>query len=145
MRKVSCALAIALTAGLLCSSPSYADHVPSIVVPSAPGVPIVVYGQDISWAVVEGDWGLYRPGHGERTVTYGAPVLLGPPRGAYYPSTGRRPRLGRREAEPAAARRGPGPSYYRNWSAQSAPGPATIYPPYEPPSVTIERGLRHRY
>jgi hypothetical protein len=145
MRKASCTLAIALTGVALCIVPSAADHAPTVVVPSAPGVPIVVYGQDLSWAVVEGDWGLYRAGHGERTVTYGAPVFLRPPPGAFYPSAGRRPRLGRHEVAPASVRKGPAPTYYRMWSVESAPGPATVYPPYEPPSVTIDRGLRHRY
>ncbi len=39
-----------------------ADSGPVIVIPSRPGVPVVINGRDASYAVVEGDWGLARPG-----------------------------------------------------------------------------------
>src|SRR3954462_5860156 len=72
---------------------------PVIVVPGRPGVPYIVFGRDISWAVVEGDWGLGRPNNIDPQIIYrlGPPVPLEPLVGPYYPRGGRAPRLGRDE------------------------------------------------
>jgi hypothetical protein len=46
------------------------DNAPVIVVPGKRGVPVIINGRDASWAIVEGDWGLYRPGAVPVTVIY---------------------------------------------------------------------------
>ena len=93
-------------------------------------------------AYVTGDWGLYRPGAVTPQV-YG-PILL--PREyyvpGYFPSMGRRPRYGRREITIRRPPR-PGPSYHREWISDSGFGPVTEYPPFDPPSVTLEPRGRH--
>jgi hypothetical protein len=135
-----------------------ADHRPVIAVPGHPDVPAVVDGVDASYSVVEGEWGLYRPGHVAPTVT---PLLVGPPAyypsayypgafypgstpSGYYPSTGRRPRYGRLEVEPPPdrPRPPPAPSYRRSWKTESPPVPATEYPFFESPQVFIEAPYR---
>jgi hypothetical protein len=120
-------------------APAQADHQPTLVVPGKPGVPVVIDGREASWAVVEGDWGLYRPGHGTRTVVPGSHIISVPAAGGYYPATGRQPRYGRYEIEPPPNRQLPPPAetYYRNWSTSSQPGPVTEYPPYDPPPVIL--------
>ena len=113
-----------------------ADHAPSFIVSGKPGVPVVINGYDASWGIVEGDWGLYRPGHMRLTVTY-APQLIHPwPTGGYYPYTGRRPRSGRLEIR-APHRPHPGPTFRRVWSTQSDPGLLSEYPPFDPPPVIL--------
>lgn len=105
--------------------------------------PVVINGFDVSGAVVEGDWGLYRPGQVAPTVYY--PFLAGADRGyarAYYPFTGMRPRYGRKEIIPPAGRRLPprAESYHRYWSTESAPLPAqTDYPAFVAPVVVAPR------
>jgi hypothetical protein len=108
------------------------------VVPGTPGVPLIVDGRDIAWAMVEGDWGLYRPGHVAPTATF-APRIILAPHGGYYPSTGRRPRYGRHEIEPPSNRLLPPPaeSFHRSWSTRSKPGPVSEYPPFDPPPVIL--------
>ena len=59
------------------------------------GTIIAIDHPDASWAVIEGDWGLHRPGHGTPTVFY--PYEPGINRwhaNKYYPFTGRRPAPG---------------------------------------------------
>jgi hypothetical protein len=111
-----------------------ADEGPVIVVPSRPGVPVIINGVDASYAVVEGDWGLARPGAGRVTVIGGSPILPNPayaPRYPYLPRYGHAPPRGRLEIEPPANRRLPRPaeSYHRSWSTSSDPEPATITDP----------------
>lgn len=145
MRRAISALALACA----CAAPGsvMADHAPAFVVPSRPGVPIVINGRDASWGVVEGDWGLYRPGHGTVTVIHGTPVLMRMP-GAFYPYTGRKPGVGRYEIEtPADRRPRAAQPYSRSWSAESARVPASVAPQYDMrdlPPVTIEAQPRRR-
>jgi hypothetical protein len=131
---------LALGAALCAPALARADHGPVIAIPGRGDVPVIINGIDASWAIVEGDWGLYRPGHGSVTVYDGRLLMVGyPPRG-YFPSTGRRPRYGRREVLPRSARgaRRPAESYYRAWSAGSVPRPFyDAYPPYDPPPVIM--------
>jgi hypothetical protein len=126
---------------LLTTGPAFAQYEPVIVVPGKPGVPVMYFGRDISWSIVEGDFGLARPSQTNPTVIYRrAPgALIGPPSSGYYPATGQSPRYGRLEIEPPANRRLPPPaeSYYRSWSTQPDSEPATIYPPYDPPPVIV--------
>jgi hypothetical protein len=72
-----------LVNGLMCGSllvpaAASADNYPVIAVPGKPGVPIIINGYDASWAVVNGDWGLYRPGAVPVSVIYPPPLLLIP-------------------------------------------------------------------
>jgi hypothetical protein len=131
---------LALASGALGLAVAHADHAPVIVIPGRPGVPVIINGYDASYTVVEGDWGLTRPGHRPPTIVSGplitpAPYLSGP----YFPSMGRRPGYGRLEIEPPPNRQlpPPAPGYYREWGTQSPELPATIDPPADPPPVIL--------
>ena len=65
---------VALASFALAPAPVRADSGPVIVIPSRPGVPVIINGRDASYAVVEGDWGLSRPGAVPVTVIGGSPV-----------------------------------------------------------------------
>jgi len=136
MRLVHAALLLAVTA-----SPAFAQREPLIVIPGKPGVPIYINGIDASWGVVEGEFGLDRPGLMAPTVIY-RPLVVAMPVNVpdYYPKSGKRPGYGRYEIVPPANRPlpPPAPTYYRSWSSGSAPGPVTDYPSYPMPSVVVE-------
>jgi hypothetical protein len=128
-------------AGLAATAPARADSGPVIVIPSRPGVPIIINGRDASYAVVEGDWGLSRPGAVPVTVFGGAPVLPNPVyarRNSYHPRYGLAPERGRYEIEPEADRALPDPAenFSRSWSTSSdvtpvhgTPWPSSRRPP----------------
>ena len=104
-------------------SAARADSAPAFVVPGRTAGPIVINNYDARWAVVEGDWGLSRPGHGTQTVIGGR--YVGPPRGSirgYHPTSGQRPGQGRHEVEPPADRELPTPAenFSRSWSTTSS-------------------------
>jgi hypothetical protein len=138
-----------------------ADMEPVIVVPGRPGVPIMIDGQDVSGAVIEGEWGLGR-GHTGHTIiqqwpTYQwrRPAAGPPPAGGYFPGTGQRPAYGRLEVIPPPNRALPrkAEQFNRVWTSESAPLPATIEPPYAMPPVILgpraapdagQHGLRPR-
>ena len=65
MRLVQAVLLLAVTA-----SPAFAQRAPEIVIPGKPGVPVYIDGIDASWGVVEGEFGLDRPGMVTPTVVY---------------------------------------------------------------------------
>jgi len=117
-----------------------------LVIPGRPGVPILLYGVDISYAVVEGSFGLGKGVQNQPTVFGGRYVDIEPNVGHYYPSMGLRPGYGRLEIEPPANRKLPRPaaSYHQSWSAQSAPQPAQPAQPevplYPPPVIVAPRG-----
>lgn len=120
---------------LLSVSPALSQRAPEIVVPGRPDVPILMNGVDVSWAVIEGDFGLDRPGEMTPTVIYRLrPILLpydvrGYQEPGYFPKAGQRPGYGRLEATPRRRRLPPpAPTYYRRWSADSASGSVTDYP-----------------
>jgi hypothetical protein len=112
---------------------------PVIVIPGRAGVPIIINGVDASYAVVEGDWGLDKGQHVQPTVYGGRYIDPTPNVGHYYPSLGHAPGYGRLEIEPPANRKLPpqAESYYRSWSAQSAPQPVQPPVPDYPPPVII--------
>jgi hypothetical protein len=119
---VACVLAG--LAGLVPAAPARADHMPAIVIPSRPGVPVPIDGRDASYTVVEGDWGLWRPGAVPVTVIGGTrplPTRAYQRRRAYHPKYGRAPPRGRNEVEPPPDRALPDPaeSYSRSWSTSS--------------------------
>jgi hypothetical protein len=136
-------LLLAVTAG-----PALAQREPQIVIPGKPGVPVYINGIDASWGVVEGEFGLDRPGLMTPTVIYRPVVVSAPTREpAYHPETGKRPGYGRLEIVPPADRLlpPPAPTYYRNWSAGSPPDPVTAYPPSPPIAVEVSPQFGHRH
>src|SRR5262245_10201872 len=95
-----------LVATALCvSAAAHAQTGPVIVVPSRPDVPVTINGVVVNGAVVYGDWGLARPGHGQIIIE--APVAYSPAYGSsgYFPSAGHAPRYGRHEILPPPRRR----------------------------------------
>ena len=124
--------------GLACGTQAHARDVSAIVIPGKPGIPVVINGYDASYCIVEGDWGLARPGHVTPTII-ACPLYVpgGVAIGSYYPNRGRPPGYGRMEAEPPANRPlpPPAPSFYREWSTQSDVLPETIDPPEAPPLI----------
>jgi hypothetical protein len=141
-----------------------ADNGPVIVIPTRPGVPVIINGVDASYAIVEGDWGLSRPGHGSITIIGGAPVYDPGYRRA-YPRYGYPPPRGRHEIEFGPDRPLPesAESYSRYWSTHPEPPmnygvrrvrpagdsmlPPTITDPetFNQPMVVVPRGGRHRH
>jgi hypothetical protein len=128
-------------AGLAAAPARAGDEAPVIVIPSRPGVPVVINGRDASYAVVEGDWGLARPGAVPVTVIGGSLIRPNPvyePRKSYHPRYGRAPLRGRYEVEPPADRALPDPaeSFSRSWSTSSDVQPASDTPrPSRPQSA----------
>jgi len=137
-------LALAALAG---AGPAAADNEPVLVIPGRPGVPVMMYGVDVSGAVIEGEWGLNRPGVVAPTVImrYWGHDVYAPP-SAYFPTTGHAPRVGRLEVIPPPNRRVPRPAepYYRSWGSYSDPYPATIPAPYETPPIFVTPQIGHR-
>jgi hypothetical protein len=111
----------------------------------------MINGRDARWAVVEGDWGLARPGWVAPTVI--KPLCCGPgwigghyaPH--YFPSTGRVPGYGRVERDPEAKLppRMAEP-YFREWGVASPNLAPTIMPPaYDVPPVVVAPNVRRRW
>jgi len=127
-------------AAVLCVPAARADHQPAIVVPGRADVPIIVDGVVVNGAIISGDWGLYRPGHGYKIIEGGCcpePMV----RRTYFPMTGREPAYGRKEIEPKSRLR-PSTHYEKSWSVQSQPGFITEYPPYPVPPVVVAPRVR---
>jgi hypothetical protein len=141
-------LLLAMMIGM--TSAAFASDGFDIVVPSHPGVPIIVNGIDVSYAVLEGGFGLGKGVNNQPTIYGGRVAEPEPPVGHYYPSLGTRPGYGRLEIEPPANRRLPQPAetYHQFWGAQSMPLPAQSSPPvdvplYPPPVILAPRGDDH--
>ena len=158
MRLVQAALFLAVSA-----LPALAQRAPVIVIPGKPGVPVTINGVDVSYAVIEGEFGLSRPNMVNPTVIYrplALPLAFGPDvnpdndaretspeRRGFFPSTGRRPGYGRLEILPPPDRPKPppAPTFYRSWTSQSAPGPVTEYPAYPMPPVVVQPNFGRRH
>ena len=153
MRIVHAAVLLAIS-----GSPAFAQRIPSFVIPGRPDVPVVMNGVDVSWSVIEGDYGLDRPIGMVPTVIYRPFPVVVPPRTRawrvqpprFFPSNGEKPGYGRLEVEPPPDRPLPPPaeSFFQSWSSQSGPGPVTTYPPYQAPPIIWNgggsfRGRRH--
>lgn len=136
---VRTAVIIALGLAGLPAAAVAADGTSVFVVPGRPGVPVMHFGRDLSWAVVESDHGLDRPGSDITVIPYGPSIVWGPAAGGYFPSTGQAPRSGRLEVEPPANRKLPPPaeSYHREYGAESAHTPVTMSPPAGTPPVVL--------
>jgi hypothetical protein len=134
-------IAVLFAFALLGAGAAGAGDAPVIVIPGKAGVPVIINGFDASFAVVEGDWGLERPGQVPATIVTG-PLIVPEPgySRSYFPAFGRRPGYGRREVEPPANRRLPPPAerYERFWGAESAPLPATVEPSAERAQINVE-------
>ena len=130
--------ATALVILLGTTSASFADGF-DLVIPMRPGVPIIVNGVDVSYAVVEGDYGLGQGAHRQPTVYGGRYVDSEPNVGRYYPSLGHQPGYGRMEIEPPANRKLPKPaeSYHDSWGAQSMMQPPQPEVPMITPAVIL--------
>ena len=127
------------------ATPQASETGPVIVIPSRPGVPIIVDGQDISGAVIEGDWGLARPGQISPRVIYryGHGALIGPAPAAYFPKTGRAPKVGRKEVDTPHGVDKP-ESFYRSFGVQSDPTPVTPpQPAQQTPPIIVAPQIRH--
>lgn len=114
-----------------------------VVVPGRRDVPVFVnpYGLDASYTVVEGDFGLDRPGQVNPHIVAGPRVVpLLPPIKHYFPGLSGTPGVVE-AAPPPAPFKPPKPaeSYSRSWSTQSDPLPASTDPPY-PISVDAYTG-----
>src|SRR5215471_10637680 len=136
--RLSAALAIVI--GM--TSAAFASEGFDLVIPGRPGVPIIVNGIDVSYGVVEGDFGLGKGVNNLPTTIFGGRYVEPLSNvGHYYPSLGLKPGYGRLEIEPPANRRLPQPaeSYHQSWSAESAPQPAQQQPeiPFYPPPVIM--------
>jgi hypothetical protein len=123
---------VGLLVSIACAVPVVAAEAPSFVIPGRRDVPVIVnpLGYDASYTVVEGDFGLDRPGQVN-------PVIIGPRvrpmpyyHGSYFPGEGHRPGYGRLEIEQRnRVPPKPAETYYRSWGAASDPIPATLDPP----------------
>jgi hypothetical protein len=140
-------LAIGVMCGMFGAEFARADSKgPILVIPGKPGIPVVINGYDASYTIVEGDWGLARPGQVSPVIVSGPLITPSPYHpGHYFPHQGRRPGYGRREVEPPADRRlpRPAPSFYREWGVESQPLPATIDQPDATPLIvapTVDMG-----
>lgn len=129
------AIAIMISVGM--TAAALADTGPVIVFPSRGGVPIIINGQDASFAVVEGDWGLGKGIHVQPTIYRGWPTEIAPPAGHYFPRTGTQPGYGRHEMNVPRRKLPQAQSYNRSWGATS-PGAGELkleMTPAEPPPV----------
>jgi hypothetical protein len=127
------------------AAPAHAQTGPVIVVPGKAGVPVTINGAIVDGAVVYGDWGLARPGHGEILIEGPVAYAAAWDSRGYYPATGRVPRLGRHEIEPPKSARPRNTSFQRDWSIESNfRAPVTEYPPFDPPSVITAPRQRRR-
>ena len=126
-----------LAGGVACAS----ETGPVFVIPGRAGVPVVLNGVDISYAVVEGDWGLNRPSQTNPRVIYRyfpPPVPYTGPRVHYFPGGGPPPQVGRREVNDARPTPStPAPTTYENWNARSDPTPATSPTPLDTPGMVV--------
>src|SRR5438552_438096 len=123
MTRLLALIALGLAA-LTGAAPALAQTGPVIVIPRRPGVPVVLHGRDVSYVVVEGDWGLARPGHVTPTIIGYAPPVgdrASPRRGIYHPRYGVAPPRGRNEVEPPLDRPMPDPAenFSRSWGTHS--------------------------
>jgi hypothetical protein len=138
MRLVHAAVLLAVSA-----SPALAQRGPYIVIPGRPDVPIFENGVDVSWSVVEGEYGLDRPNIVNPVVIYRMPPVVVPYPGraalgpAYFPRDGMTPGYGRLEIVPPPNRPLPRPSpklqaARGGWSQR--PRPPTFRRPIRTPS-----------
>src|SRR5215470_2467895 len=100
-------LIVAVVCAATLAAPARAQTGPVIAIPGKFGVPVIMNGVIVDGAVIWGDWGLARPTLG--VVVDGLVEFAPPPYDAraYYPKTGRAPRVGRQEVQPKQHRATP--------------------------------------
>src|SRR3954451_18767921 len=98
--------------------PARAQTGPVIAIPGKAGVPVTINGVIVDGAVVYGDWGLARPGHGQIVIEGPVGFTANWDSRDYFPATGRQPRYGRLEIEPPRRARAD-TTYNRAWSIES--------------------------
>ena len=138
MHKLAGQLIVAAVCALAPVASARAQTGPVVVVSGKAGVPVIVNGVIVNGAILYGDWGLARPGHGELVIE--GPVAFATPFGSpgFYPATGHAPRLGRQEIEPPRNPHRRSTDFHRDWSTQSNFAvPVTEYPPVDPPPVIM--------
>jgi hypothetical protein len=139
MRRVHQAFLVALLAAVCGGDAAHAQMGPVLVVPGRPEIPVVINGVVANGAVVYGDWGLARPGHGD-IIIEGPAGYATPQHGSqgYFPATGYQPRYGRDEVVPPPRPRAD-TTFQRDWYTRSDTSqPVTQYPPYETPAVGVQ-------
>lgn len=139
--------AIAAVAAFIClSATASADSGPVIVIPGRGASIEGLEGGYAAGAVVFGDWGLFRPGHIAPRFE-GPAVIAGPLRGTgWYPSSGRRPAIGRHEREPSpdAPKPQAAESYRRYWGIGSQDaGPAATNTQEGPTVIVAPSEVHH--
>jgi hypothetical protein len=136
--RIAIALALLLASGVAAFA---GDAGPVIVLPARPGVPIIINGREVSYSVLVGDWGLAKGLHYQPTIfPSNWQIIEKPPVGHYYPHTGHMPGYGRLEIETPPQNLPEAPTYYRSWSAESQPTPASppnVAVPFDPPPVIL--------
>jgi hypothetical protein len=138
MRRFHQLFPVALLVAFCSAGSARAQMGPVLVVPGRADVPVTINGIVVNGAVVYGDWGLARPGHGEIIIE--GPAGYAAPYGSpgYFPATGYAPRLGREEILPPVRPRAD-TTFQRDWHVQSDNSqPVTQVPPYEPPQVGVQ-------
>jgi hypothetical protein len=122
-------LVIGLVLASVVIQQSYAtDASPVIVVPGHVGVPVILDGVDATGAVVYGDWGLSRPGHGHLVIEGVLPPARLPERPRYFPSGGGSAVQEEQESPPPRSRGSSAADYHRSWTAGSSDLPGTMAP-----------------
>jgi hypothetical protein len=121
------------------ASASSASEGFDLVIPMRPGVPIIINGVDVSYAVMEGNYGLAKGAVNQPTIYGGRYIDSEPNVGHYYPSLGVKPGYGRVEIEPPANRKLPQPaeSYHESWEVRSQMQPQQPEVPLTPPAVIV--------
>lgn len=138
MRRVHQCFLVALLVAFCGIDAARAQMGPVLVVPGRPDVPVIINGVVANGAVVYGDWGLGRPGHGDIIIEgpAGYATAYGSP--GYFPATGYQPRYGRDEILPPPRPRAD-TTFQRDWYTRSDTSqPVTQYPPFETPAVGIQ-------
>jgi hypothetical protein len=130
-------LVVVLCAAFAGADATRAQTGPVIPLSGKPGVPVTIDGIVVDGAIVYGDWGLARPGHGQIIIEGPVGFTENWDSRGYFPATGRRPRVGRLEMVPPPHAR-PNTTFYRDWSTGSDRSrPVTEYPPFDPPPVIL--------
>lgn len=141
---VACAAGVAPTSITSARADGFA-----LVVPGRMGM--TYNGNDAAYAVVEGEFGLNRPGQNPHTVIYPGAYVPPPSEYGFFPHTGQPPRAGRLEIEPPANRKLPpqAKSFHQVWTVESE-RQQEVAPPSYPPAVIVapdydrrERRRRH--